>query len=212
MVIFPRARWTRNCVSVSRTTAGSKTASSSIKTRCSQRAKGRCYLPGSSAPGCHVPVPNARRLSLSWDLSCLRSRAAPGEGAQTPVGPPGTGVSTGGGRRKPRDFKTFRGNTLLKFQPRSLSKTSGVGSCSRCRCCESRVNLGESAKVTSGWEVTSDFPSPKWQQDLSPPRNVSLHPLFCHLFRNVYVGLSHDLHWKSVQCVSLVEMCSVSSC
>lgn len=59
--------------------------------------------------------------------------------------------------------------------------------------------------------MTSRFPSRKWQQDLATPQRFSSSPPR-HLFRNVYVGLSHDLHWKSVQCVSLVETCSVSSC
>lgn len=95
-----------------------------IKTRYSQGAKGRCYLHCPSAPGCDVSVPNALRLSLSLDLSCLGSRAVLG-GVRTPVGPLGAGVSTGGWGSKPEDFKTFREKTLLKFQPCSLCRTSG---------------------------------------------------------------------------------------
>lgn len=141
-----------------------------------QGAKGRCYLHCPSARGCDISVPNALRLSLSLDLSCLGSRAVLG-GVQTPVGPLGAGVSTGGWGSKPEDFKTFRENTLLKFQPCSLCRTSGVGSCSQWCRSKSRVNMGESVKVTSGWEVTSHFPSRKWQQDLATPQCFSSSPL-----------------------------------
>lgn len=76
-----------------------------------------------------------------------------------------------------RRFQNISGKDFLEIPTLLAMQDLRVESCSQWCCSKSRVNLGESVKVTSGWEVTSHFPSRKWQQDLATPQHFSSSPL-----------------------------------
>lgn len=126
-IIFPRARLTRNCVSVVHTQQWDPKQHQNQTFQRSQRK----MLPA-------LPISlwlrhfSAKRSEAEPELGSITSGEQSCAGrVQTPAGPLGAGASTGGWGSKPEDFKTFREKTLLKFQPCSLCKTSGVGSCSQ---------------------------------------------------------------------------------
>lgn len=119
MIIFPRAWWTTNCVSVMHPTTGLKTAWSCSKPRCPQRATGivTCrLLPGQgvSLSGCAKYSEAEHGFIVFVEQSCARGKN-PWELRSV--------LGAGGGKQEMS--RNFRKKNLLEFQPCSLSKPQG---------------------------------------------------------------------------------------